>query len=131
MTVAVNRLTIMAWNRILYFFIEDQPLTSLKMSANFVESHMTRDHYMNGEGECDCIRNCGRAELRLVWNGQEYSVEEVKALIAATPVDEILTEVRRYQRHSTDPGSGNDGKWSGKFDHPMLEFLGSLKIWPK
>ena len=121
-TVAVNHLTLMAWNKVLYF-IEDQPLTSLKISVNFVKSHMTKDI----NRECDCIRNYGRAELNLTWNGRKYSVEEVKTLTAATPVDEILNEVRRYQGHSMR----KDRKWSGKFDHPMLEFLGSLKIWPK
>ena len=123
MTVAVNRLTLMAWNKILYF-IEDQPLTSLKVSANFVESHMTKD--TNRYRECDCIRN-NRAELSLTWNGREYSVEEVKALIAATPVDEILNEVSEYQGHPRRRGR----KQTSTFDHPMLEFLGSLKIWPK
>ena len=124
--VTVNCLTMTAWNKILCF-IEDQPLTSLKMSAEFVEnvskSHMTKD---NMNRECDCIRNCGHAKLSLKWNAREYSVEEVEALIAATPVDELLNEVSKYRGHSTREVS----RWRN-FDHPMLDFLGSLKIWPK
>ena len=124
MTVTVNRLTVLAWNKILYF-IEDQPLTSLKLSANFVESHMTRSRG-NLNRECDCSRNSGRAKLSLQWNGREYSVEEVRAVIAATPVDEVLNEVSRCQGRSVREA----GKWSS-LDHTMLDFLGSLKIWPK
>ena len=124
-TVAVNRVTIITWNQTLYF-IEDQPLTSLKMSVDFVEniekSHVTKDV----NGGCDCTRNCGQAKLNLKWNGREYSVEEVKALIAATPVDEIMNEVDKYQGHSMNEA----GKWRN-FDHPMLNLLGNLKIWPK
>ena len=126
MTVAVNRLTVLAWNEILYF-IEDQPLTSLKLSANFVESHTTRSRG-NVNRECDCSRNSGRAKLSLQWNSREYSVEEVRAVIAATPVDEVLNEVSRCQGHLVR--EAGHGKWSS-LDHTMLDFLGSLKIWPK
>ena len=125
-TVTVNRFTVMAWNKTLCF-IEDQPLTSLKMSVDFVEKIEKSGNTMeNCNRDCDCMRNCDRAKLSLKWNGREYSVEEVKALIAATPVDEILNEVRKYQGHSAN----ETNKWRN-FDHPMLNFLGSLKIWPK
>ena len=122
-TVAINRLTVMAWNKTLYF-IEDQPLTSLKISVDFLKKIDNTEEDISRD--CDCMRNCDHAKLNLKWNGREYSVEEVKALIAATPVDEILDEVGKYQGHS----SNETNKWRG-IDHPMLNFLGSLKIWPK
>ena len=128
MTVAVNRATIAAWSRTLYF-IEDHPLTSLRMTVDFMddvgtESRMTQP---GASGGCGYVRNCSRAELSLKWNGREYSVEEVKALIAATPVVEILDEVGDYQGHSRS--RVHDWK---SFDHSMLNFVGSLKIsWSK
>ena len=125
--VVVNRITCFAWKKMMYF-IEDQPITSLKFLVDFVGSK-NAGHVSDSNdliGECDCIRNCRQAKLRLKWNGREYGVEEVKALIAATPVGEIMNEIRRHQ------GRVNNGeKKTDNFEHPMLNLIGSLKIWPK
>lgn len=125
--VTVNRITCSTWKQLMYF-IEDQPITSLKLMVDFVDSERT-SHVTDGSnlfGECDCIRNCRQAKLRLKWNGCEYSMEEVKALIAATPVDEIMNEIRRYQGRAN-----SDQNKTKSFEHPMLNLVGSLRIWPK
>lgn len=105
--------------------IDDHPLTSLKMSVEFVDGITEKTNVKHDDliGECDCTRNHHRANLILNWNGREYSVEEVKALIAAIPVEEIMDDIRRYQGHS----SGR----RRKFEHPMLNLIGRYKIWPK
>lgn len=126
-TVAVNRTTCLAWNQMMYF-IEDQPLTSLKISVDFTSkvAESKREH-MAGDGmseECDCAKNCHHANLSLRWNGHKYSVDEVKALIAATPVEDILNEVKSHQKRSTDIENNN-------LDHPMLNLIGNLKVWPR
>ena len=126
-TVAVNHVTLLAWKQLMYF-IEDQPLTSLKISVDFVDGEKT-GHVTDGDdliGECDCARGCRQAKLGFKWNGCEYSVEEVKALIAATPVNEIMSEVRSFQgRGDTNPNRTKN------FEHPMLNLIGSFKVWPK
>ena len=109
------------------YFIEDHPLTSLKISVDFIEKGEKNVAADDLIGECDCTRHSRRANLRLNWNGREYSVEEVKALIAATPDKEILDEIRKYQGHSAA-----DQRESGRsFEHPMLNLFGSFKIWPR
>ena len=106
----------------------DQLYTSLKLLVDFVDSEKTSHVTDGGDliGECDCVRTRRQARLRLKWNGCEYGVEEVKALIAATPVDEIMDEIRRYQGREN-----SDRNKIKNFEHPMLNLIGSLKIWPK
>ena len=121
-TVAVNHVTALAWKRLMYF-VDDHPLTNLKMSVDFIGSGNNLATKSDATEECDCTRNHLRANVRLYWNGREYSEEEVKALIAATPVKDIMTEIERYQGRR----KGSDGA----FEHPMLNLVGSVNIWPK
>lgn len=105
--VFVNKSVVCAWN-FLILAIQDEPLTKLNMIVEFKEE--TSDASATVE-----------ADVKLIWNGEQYSVEEIQSVIKITPVQTILKQLNK----DSDARSNGNGD---HFDHPMLHLMGSIPI---
>ncbi len=97
--VGVNKVTVHCW-RLLHLSLEDAPITHLKITLG------------------------GRSEVRIVgvkWNGQLYSMEEIKDVILSYPSVKALDELRGEQGRKTNVELCS---------HPMLTWVGGLPLYP-
>lgn len=99
--VLINKSTVGAWNFLL-LLTRDEPLTKLNMIVKFKE-------------ETSDASATVTADVDLVWNGKQYSVEEIRSVIQNIPVQTVLKQF-----------SGRANENGDCFNHPMLQFVGSI-----
>ena len=107
--VLVNNVTVSAWN---YFHstLKDEPLTRLKLIQRF-----------DVDGPRD---EAGRVEahIKFVLNGREHTVDELRSMINATPVESILEQLKQDNSWFRNDSSECNEQC---FTHPMLDWLGT------
>ena len=102
--VLLNKSVVCAWNFLL-LKCQDEPLTKLNMIVEFKE-------------ETDNASTTVAADVKLMWNGKRYSVEEIQSVIENTPIQAVLQQLKDSGARSNEIGDS--------FDHPMLQLMGSI-----
>lgn len=95
--VVFNKALVSVWN-VFLMLVQDKPITKLNMIVEFKEK----------TGGTSVTRP---ADVKLLWNGKQYTVEEIHSVIQNTPTQTILQLL---------------GSSSSMIDHPLLHIVDNI-----